>query len=53
MKEAMEKDKIQKQQVKKIKITIQQIETRGANKQKTLEAQPLLLPQHRVTTNHT
>jgi hypothetical protein len=38
MKEAMEKDKVQKKQVKKIKSTIQQIETRGANKKKTLEA---------------
>jgi hypothetical protein len=53
MKEAMQKSKEQKQQVKHIKRTIRKIETRGEKRQKNLERKTTFVSPTKVTTTTT
>jgi enolase len=53
MKEAIEKIKNKKEQVKKIKATIQQIETRGKKKKKILDIQETIVTPTQTTKMHT
>jgi hypothetical protein len=53
MKEAFQKAKEQKKQVKNIKSTLRQIETRGEKRQKNLERKTTYVSPTKVTTNTT